>query len=161
VADHNSEKVSQRVSRSQKQIRFRNCVAMLLGISLVIGCSTASIESLGVGDCFNGPEVGGDFVEIGEVDKIDCDEPHRYEMYAVTELEGSSFPGDAQAASIGDDFCLSRFASFVGIEYEYSIYYGNSIVPSIDSWSRGDHSIQCVVGLEYGSKVGSARNARE
>ena len=100
-------------------------------------------------------------IEVFEVDTVDYDDPHRYEMYAVKEMTNSSFPGESQAADMADDFCLSRFKSYVGLDYDNSIYWISSVYPSSDSWSQGDRSIQCALGLNFGTKVGSARNSRE
>ena len=139
---------------------LQRIAAIVLGMLVLAGCSS-TIDSLGVGDCFNAPEPSYVATEISDVDVVDCDEPHRYEMYALKEMTNSSFPGESQAADMADDYCLSRFESFVGMEYDYSIYYNFSIFPTSGSWSQGDRSIQCALGLEYGTKVGSARNSRE
>ncbi|MDG2025651.1 MAG: septum formation family protein [Acidimicrobiales bacterium] len=141
---------------------LQRIAAVVLGISVLAGCSsTTSIDSLGVGDCFSGPEASVVATEVSEVDTVDCSDPHRYEMFAVKEMTNSSFPGESQAADMADDFCLSSFKSYVGLDYDNSIYWISSVSPTSDSWSRGDRSIQCALGLDYGSKVGSARNSRE
>ena len=141
---------------------LQRIAAIVFGISVLAGCSaTTGIDSLGVGDCFSGPEASAVAIEVSEVDTVDCDDPHRYEMYAVKEMTNSSFPGESQAADMADDFCLSRFKSYVGLDYDNSIYWISSIYPTSDSWSQGDRSIQCALGLNFGTKVGSARNSRE
>ena len=141
---------------------LQRIAAIVLGISVLAGCSTTTgIDSLGVGDCFSGPEASAVAIEVSEVDVVDCDEPHRYEMYAMKEMTDSSFPGESQAADMADDFCLSRFKSYVGLDYDNSIYWISSVFPTGDSWSQGDRSIQCALGLDSGTKVGSARNSSE
>ena len=133
---------------------------IVIGMSVLAGCST-TIDSLSVGDCFSGPEASYTATEVSDVDVVECSEPHRYEIYAAKEMTNSSFPGESQAANMADDYCLSRFESFVGMEYDYSIYYISSVFPTSGAWSQGDRSIQCALGLEFGTKVGSARNSRE
>ena len=140
--------------------KLQRVAAIVIGMLVLAGCST-TIDSLSVGDCFNGPEASYVGTEVSDVDVVDCSEPHRYEIYAAKEMTNSSFPGDNQAANMADDYCLSRFQSYVGMEYTYSIYYISSAVPTSGSWSQGDRSIQCALGLEFGKKVGSARNSRE
>ena len=140
--------------------KFYRIGAIVFGMSVLAGCGT-TVDSLSVGDCFNGPEASYVGTEVSDVDVVDCSEPHRYEIYAAKEMTNSSFPGDNQAANMADDYCLSRFQSYVGMEYTYSIYYISSAVPTSGSWSQGDRSIQCALGLEFGKKVGSARNSRE
>ena len=139
---------------------LQRVAVIVIGMSVLAGCST-TIDSLSVGDCFNGPEASYVGTEVSDVDVVDCSEPHRYEIYAAKEMTNNSFPGDNQAANMADDYCLSRFQSYVGTEYAYSIYYISSAVPTSGSWSQGDRSIQCALGLEFGTKVGSARNSRE
>lgn len=139
---------------------LQGIAVIVMGMSVLAGCST-TIDSLSVGDCFKGPEASYVGIEVSDVDVVDCSEPHRYEIYAAKEMTNNSFPGDNQAANMADDYCLSRFQSYVGLEYNYSIYYISSVVPTSGSWSQGDRSIQCALGLEFGTKVGSARNSRE
>ena len=139
---------------------LQRIAVIVMGMSLLAGCST-TIDSLSVGDCFNGPEASYAGTEVSDVDVVDCSEPHRYEIYAAKEMTNSSYPGQSQAGAMADDFCLSRFQSYVGMEYTYSIYYISSAFPTSGSWSQGDRSIQCALGLEFGTKVGSARNSRE
>ena len=139
---------------------FQRVVAIVLGMSVLAGCGT-TVDSLSVGDCFNAPEVSDVATEVSDVDVVDCSEPHRYEMYAIDELTNSSFPGESQAADIADEYCLSRFETFVGMEYDFSVYYIYSIYPTSGSWSQGERSIQCALGLDFGTKVGSARNSQE
>ena len=62
---------------------------------------------------------------------------------------------------MAEDYCYSRFESFVGMEYDFSIYYIFSISPTSGSWSQGERLIQCALGLDAGKKVGSARNSSE
>lgn len=133
---------------------------IVMGMSVLAGCST-TIDSLSVGDCFSGPEASYVGTKVSDVDVVDCSEPHRYEIYAAKEMTNSSYPGESQAANIAADYCASRFQSYVGMEYTYSIYYISSVYPTSGSWSQGDRSIQCALGLEFGTKVGSARNSRE
>ena len=139
---------------------LQRIAVIFMGMSVLAGCST-TIDSLSVGDCFNGPESSYVGTEVSDVDVVDCSEPHRYEIYAAKEMTNNSFPGENQAANMADDYCLSRFQSYVGMEYTYSIYYVSYVYPSSGSWSQGDRSIQCALGLEFGTKVGSARNSRE
>ena len=139
---------------------LQRVAAIVIGMSLLAGCSTA-IDSVGVGDCFSGPDISTSMTEVSNVEVVDCNEPHRYEMYAINEMTDSSYPGQSQAADMANDYCLSRFQSFVGLDYDSSIYYMAAFVPSSESWSQGDRSIQCALRLQDGEKVGSARNSQE
>ena len=137
---------------------LQRAVIALLGITVVAGCGT-SVASLEVGDCYNAPEVGYSRAKISGVEVVDCSEPHRYELFATRAMTDSTYPGESQAGEMADQYCFSRFRSFVGNDYDSSIYYIFSIFPLSESWSQGDRSIQCALGLDYGNKTGSARNS--
>ena len=140
-------------------INFQRVVTVVLGMAVLAGCSS-SIASLEVGDCYNAPEIEYLGTTVSDVDVVDCNEPHRYELFAVEQMTDSSYPGESQAAEMANDYCISRFESFVGMDYDSSIYFVFSAFPLSESWSEGDRSIQCAVGLDSGTKVGSARNSQ-
>jgi len=140
-------------------INFQRVVTVVLGMAVLAGCSS-SIASLEVGDCYNAPEIEYSGTTVSDVDVVDCNEPHRYELFAVEQMTDSSYPGESQAAEMANDYCISRFESFVGMDYDSSIYFVFSAFPLSESWSEGDRSIQCAVGLDSGTKVGSARNSQ-
>ena len=139
---------------------LQRSVTVFFAMLVLAGCST-TVNDLSVGDCFNGPDVSFTATEVSAVDLVDCSEPHEFEMYAAKKMTNSSYPGQSQAGAMADAYCLERFESFVGIEYDYSIYYLSSMFPTSGSWSQGDRSIQCALGPLSGTKVGSARNSRE
>ena len=132
---------------------LKRVATFVLGMSVLAGCSS-SIASLEVGDCYNAPEIEYSGTTVSDVDVVDCSEPHRYELFAIKQMTESSYPGESQAGGMANDYCISRFESFVGIDYDFSVF------PLSESWSQGDRSIQCAVGLDSGTKVGSARNAQ-
>ena len=142
-----------------KMRNLQRVASVVLGMSFLAGCGS-SIASLEVGDCYNAPEIEYSGTTVSDVDVVDCSEPHRYELFAIKQMTESSYPGESQAGGMANDYCISRFESFVGIDYDSSIYYVFSVFPLRESWSQGDRSIQCAVGLDSGTKVGSARNAQ-
>ena len=133
-------------------------LAVSIGAFGLSGCSAkGNVFSLKVGDCFNSPPTG----EVGSVDRASCSEPHQFEVYATFNLTGSSWPGKSTVQQQAGDGCLSRFASYIGIGYEYSEWYGSKMYPTQDSWNRGDdRGVTCLVRQEYGMTVGSARGTR-
>jgi hypothetical protein len=100
--------------------------------------------------------------EVGDVDVVSCSKLHTYEVYSEFELTGSSWPGLSTVVSRSEEGCWTRFASFVGIEYEYSEWYISSIYPTQDSWNKfDDREVICVLGTEYDEQTtGSARGTR-
>ena len=140
-------------------------LAVSIGAFGRAGCSVldrkGNVFSLEVGDCFNGPAIGYESEEVGDVDSVSCSEPHMYEVYSQFELTGSSWQGEFTVGSRADEGCLSRFASFVGMDYDRSEWYITSTFPTEDSWNRGnDRAVICSVGPEYGKPTGSARGTR-
>ena len=138
--------------------------AVVLTFLLVAsGCSLkGNVFSLSVGDCFNGVMSTYEHSEVGDVDMVSCSNPHTYEVYSEFELTGSSWPGLSTVVSRSEEGCWTRFASFVGIEYEYSEWYISTIYPSQDSWNKvDDREVTCFLGTEYDElTIGSARGTR-
>jgi hypothetical protein len=140
--------------------KYAVALALLLVAS---GCSTkGNVFSLSVGDCFSGVIAAYEHSEVGDVDVVSCSKLHTYEVYSEFELTGSSWPGLSTVVSRSEEGCWTRFASFVGIEYEYSEWYISSIYPTQDSWNKfDDREVICVLGTEYDEQTtGSARGTR-
>jgi hypothetical protein len=141
----------------------RKYAVVLVFLLVASGCSLkGNVFSLSVGDCFNGVTSTYESSEVGDVDVVSCSKPHTYEVYSEFELTGSSFPGQSTVISRADEGCFTRFASFVGIEYEYSEWYISSIYPTKDSWNKvDDREVICILGTEYDEQTtGSARGTR-
>ena len=137
-------------------------LAVSIGAFGLAGCSvldrTGNVFSLSVGDCFNGPAFTLEAEDVEDVGVVSCSEPHMYEVYSEFELTGSSWPGQFTVSSRADEFCRSRFASFVGMDYDRSEWYFYPFFPTQDSWNRAnDRVVTCSVGPEYGKTTGSAR----
>ena len=142
---------------------MRKYAVVLVFLLVASGCSLkGNVFSLSVGDCFNGVTSTYEYSEIGDVDVVSCSKPHRYEVYSEFELTGSSWPGLSTVISRGEEGCSARFASFVGIDYEYSEWYISTLYPTEDSWNRGDdRKVMCLLGTEYDEvTIGSARGTR-
>ena len=100
---------------------------------------TVPVDDLRPGDCFN----AGDEEEIADVDGVPCDEPHEYEVYAIEQYEGSTFPDDAEMDVIFETICAPAFASYVGTSYESSVLRASMITPSEETWNDGDREFIC------------------
>ena len=139
--------------------KYAVALALLLVAS---GCSTkGNVFSLSVGDCFNGVTATYEHSEVGDVDVVSCSELHMYEVYHLFELTGSSWPGESSVIGRADSGCVTEFAPFVGIEYDYSEWYIQYSHPLEDSWKKvDDRKVTCFLGLEYEQTTGSARGTR-
>ena len=103
------------------------------------GAGTVSVTDMRVGDCFN----SGDDEEISEVDGVPCDEAHQYEVFAVQDRDGETFPTDAEFDAIFESICVGTFETYVGTPYADSALYAGMITPSEGSWGDGDREYVC------------------
>tara|TARA_B100000315_G_C14471371_1_gene538510 strand:- start:565 stop:996 length:432 start_codon:yes stop_codon:yes gene_type:complete len=141
----------------------RKYAVVLVFLLVASGCSLkGNVFYLSVGDCYNDDPLTYEVSEVGDVDVVSCSKPHTYEVYSEFELTGSSFPGQSTVISRADEGCFTRFASFVGIEYDYSEWYYSTIFPTKDSWNNlDDRQVTCILGTEYDElTTGSARGTR-
>ena len=92
---------------------------------------------------------------------VPCDQPHTDEVYSITDVAETDFPGDDALQQEATDRCLAEFETFVGIAYDQSeldFYY---YVPTKRTWlTEDDRAIQCIV-YSYddvtGTLAGTAR----
>jgi hypothetical protein len=133
--------------------------AVVLAFLLVAsGCSLkGNVFSLSVGDCFNSPPTG----EVDSVDRVSCSDSHKFEVYGMFDLTGSSWPGESTVKARAADGCLSRFASYVGVGYDDSDWYYSVLTPTQDSWNRGDdREVVCMLTPWSGMTTGSAKGTK-
>ena len=100
---------------------------------------TVAVTDLRPGDCFNGSEEE----EISDVDGVPCDQPHEYEVFAVQDREGDTYPTEAEFDAIFDSICGPSFETYVGIAYADSVLWSGMITPSEGSWDDGDREYVC------------------
>lgn len=150
-------------------------LSSLLAMTLLGGCdsvpspdgSRASVFSLKSGDCLNdaGSEstFADDAAEVGDMRRLDCAQPHLYEVYEVYRMDEAQRPDDGAVELLAETVCESRFQSFVGLAYEDSEFGYFTLWPSESSWRlHKDRDIVCMLGSVDGKTplVGSMRDAR-
>ena len=59
--------------------------------------------------------------------------------------EADPYPGDDAMLEYANTACQPPFQEFVGIEYEASIWYIRSVLPSEETWAEGDRELVCTV----------------
>ena len=122
-------------------------LAALMALTVVIvACSgEGNVFSLKVGDCFN----QGDAAEVENVELVDCDELHQYEVYAAIDVEApndAQFPGSDQLESVAFNLCLDYFDEYVGETYANSLLDIQTLSPTRDSWEdAGDREVICAL----------------
>lgn len=128
------------------------------------GPRTISIEDLALGDCFDLPALdpaSREFVELDQVTKRTCSNPHQWEFFARQQLAGSAYPGQSEAAAEMEAFCIDEFGHFVGRNYNRSELALQYTIPHARGWALGDHWGTCLVGEITGRSVtGSLRLSR-
>jgi hypothetical protein len=115
-----------------------------------------------IGDCLGGALEG----TFEAVEAEPCSEPHTNEVYAAFLLPGdldAPFPGEVSVESDASRGCFDRFAPFVGIAYEDSIYEIGSITPTPGSWDQvDDREVLCLIcRLDGEPTTGSAQNSAQ
>jgi hypothetical protein len=155
-------------------VRITGCVAaaivaLLLGLWLIPGGGNSGVVSAArpaelpplvdadwsagvVGDCL--VQIPGD----DALSVVDCGEPHDLQRFTTGELPPGDLTVGAAIASV-DDRCSEAFEQFVGAPTERS---GMSIAqtrPSQESWTTGDRSYHCYLGIPDRRLVGTARES--
>ncbi|MBE3002198.1 septum formation family protein [Nocardiopsis sp. HNM0947] len=119
------------------------------------------VFTLRVGDCLNEMESNPDET-VSEVPKVDCEEPHDFEVYETTDLDGdSTFPGEEEVAGLADEACVDAFEGFVGVEWEESTLEYTTLFPTAEGWEdHNDREALCLVFDPAGQTEGTLDNAR-
>ena len=113
-----------------------------------------------VGDCFDDPEGAEELVT--SVAAMPCTELHDNEVYAIYDTSFTTWPGQEAMYDESWRGCHSRFAAYVGAEWEYSTLDLAVMTPSDGSWQEGDREVVCFLydgqlRKLTGSMQGSAR----
>ncbi len=128
--------------------------------------STTIVSDLQTGECvenfFETGEDGG-FVEIFAVSTVECAQPHAYEVFSVNDtlFPSDEYPGIAESFAIGQEYCLSQYAEFIGGGQENLTTWDVwTFVPPENSWSD-DRRVHCLVGdfAETTPTTGTLRGA--
>ncbi|KUO21796.1 DUF4190 domain-containing protein [Streptomyces dysideae] len=102
--------------------------------------------SLAEGDCFDSPS-GSLEGATYDVEEVPCSGRHDGEVFAVVDLPGDSYPGDAKVTDIAEDKCYTLQYTYAmdgwAVPEDVDVYY---LMPSRQSWSFGDREITCLFG---------------
>jgi hypothetical protein len=101
-------------------------------------------RGLRIGDCV------ADMAQLegtGEIDVVDCAEPHAGEVYAQADVAGKTlFPGNEELGQEAGDICGGdAFTTYVGLGYAASSLDVVTMMPSKESWAQEDRTVTCVV----------------
>jgi hypothetical protein len=120
----------------------------------VTAAATTDAFSIKVGDCVG--KLDGDSAQ--KLPLTPCDQPHFWEAYASSKLDGTDFPGTSQVNDLSDKACSSAFEGFVGIARGDSKYEATYLSPTKESWTQAqDREVVCLVGSSSGNITGSLK----
>ncbi|MCF4120688.1 DUF4190 domain-containing protein [Antribacter sp. KLBMP9083] len=111
----------------------------------------ATDYSVTIGECFAMPPA--DDIDLTALEVQDCAGPHDAEFYAVQELPSGEYPGEESIFTSGDDYCLTEFNTYVGIDYDDSEFDFGYFYPTAKSWAFGDREINCYAATVDGSQL--------
>jgi hypothetical protein len=126
-------------------------VGLLLFVGIVIGGAIAgwydddvvSSFDLEVGQCI---ELDVTATEVAGVPVVPCDRTHQGEVFLVSDIPSSRFPGDESLSRRTEDLCTGdAFEDYVGASYMRSRFEWYGIIPTEDSWRLGDRDVVCLV----------------
>jgi hypothetical protein len=126
---------------------------VLLGalvMSSVVACGQQKYRTSEVGECLpSSAKVVG--VREADPPRVPCSEPHRYEVYAVTQLDlGGDWPGEDVVDQAANDACQNALAAGAGIDRN-DPPPGVKILriqPTENSWTTHlDRRVECLLRL--------------
>jgi len=131
----------------------------------VTASGSTDVFDLREGDCLDDSSLLADTSdedpvsqEVTTVHTMPCSDPHDFEAYRNVSLTGGSdYPGSDPLDAQADDLCGKAFDSFVGFDYQDSIYDYTYYQPTAEGWMGGDRSVSCLVGDPAGKTVGSLK----
>lgn len=108
-----------------------------------------------IGECFQfGP------TEDSDVTSVDCSQPHDGEYFHIFDFAGTNRPSDDEFNDESDEVCGLIFEHYVGKPVADSTLDYDWVLPSSQTWAKGDHTVQCYLFAKDDSKLtGSARNS--
>lgn len=122
----------------------------------ITSSSDSDVFQLKVGDCLD-LSSQGDSSSVSSLPVTPCSEPHDSEIYAEYTFTDTSFPEDVDSRT--QEFCLTEFPTFVGMDYESSELEITYLVPSESSWADGDRVSQCIVVDSVGGLTATMKGA--
>lgn len=104
---------------------------------------SVTLFDLELGDCLNdaGIPLRSDMTDVP---LVSCEEPHDSELFAILGVEGSTFPGERELVSQGQDRCARVFGDFIGTPFANSTLDFRFYYPTASSWAQGDRTIYCL-----------------
>lgn len=135
-------------------------------ITCLAGDADGGLEGSAKGDSTIFPEVGQctgpQDVPALDVEILDCDLEHSYEVFADKEVTGKKAPTKAEVDKLFSSVCVAGFKKYVGIDTGKSKYEVTYFMAGEDVWDKvGDHRIVCSAGSPEGGIKDTLKNAKK
>ncbi|MFI5506766.1 septum formation family protein [Mycobacterium sp. NPDC051804] len=115
-----------------------------VALYLAFGQGTVTATDVEMGDCLS--EIPGD-TRVLTVKTIDCAEPHAGEVFAVLQMPGSDFPGQAAIDTYADK-CSPELASYSPSAMTDDSVQLYVLYPTAETWEQGDRAVTCIATLD-------------
>ncbi|MCL1838790.1 MAG: septum formation family protein [Propionibacteriaceae bacterium] len=93
-----------------------------------------------------------------ELEIIDCDQEHYFEVYATKEIKTKTAPSSNERKRLVDEVCKAEFAKFVGTTPARSKYQYTWFLVDEENWTKiADHRLVCSVGSNKGGIKGTLK----
>ena len=115
-----------------------------VALYLAFGQGTVTATDVEMGDCLS--EIPGD-TRVLTVKTIDCAEPHAGEVFAVLQMPGGDFPGQAAIDTYADKCSpeLATYAPSAMTDDSVQLYV---LYPTAETWEQGDRAVTCIATLD-------------
>ncbi|MGZ5364845.1 MAG: septum formation family protein [Mycobacterium sp.] len=115
-----------------------------VALYLAFGQDTVTATDVEMGDCLS--EIPGD-TRVLTVKTIDCAERHAGEVFAVLQMPGGDFPGQAAIDTYADK-CSPELASYAPSAMTDDTVQLYVLYPTAETWEQGDRAVTCVATLD-------------
>lgn len=111
---------------------------------LAFGQGTVTATDVKMGDCLS--EIPGN-TRVLTVKTIECAQPHAGEVFAVLQMPGGDYPGQAAIDTYADR-CSPELASYspsAMMDDSVQLYV---LYPTAETWDQGDRAVTCIATLD-------------
>jgi hypothetical protein len=135
--------------------------------------SSVAYQRFQPGECLAGAGLPGQLFSTGltsweiTVKQVPCAESHDVEVYFANSgfwSQSFPYPGESLVYGAARAECRAAMTQYVGISSNATQYSISLLLPTSNSWSTGDRSLQCVAYLAtrtgIAAMTGSIKDAR-
>ena len=116
----------------------------------VVTAGQLGVFVMHLGDCFS--SIPNGTTRVSTLESVPCTSPHHWQDVYKGTLSDLTFD-DKILRSESRALCISQITSLAKkwnqtIAHEYATAQGNDLTPTVESWAKGDRTVDCVLGNE-------------